>query len=170
LKVYKANNLYKHHKVGYTVALPIVTNTGNYMNKPNWTQAPEWAQHLARDSDGTWWWFEHTPFADPASREWKTVRGRSEMAAPPSNIWKDSLRHRPDPTTIDPEEHALETVGFSLDPVRAFVRLPHDEQLIIYRAMFPERNHMDKDAIRLTAAAISYRIRRREPLFNYSGA
>lgn len=31
------------------------------MNKPDWKDAPEWAQWLAQDSDGEWYWFEVKP-------------------------------------------------------------------------------------------------------------
>jgi hypothetical protein len=29
--------------------------------KPDWNDAPDWAQWLAMDKDGTWWWFEREP-------------------------------------------------------------------------------------------------------------
>lgn len=31
------------------------------MNKPDWKDAPEWANWLAMDSDGIWWWYENEP-------------------------------------------------------------------------------------------------------------
>ena len=31
------------------------------MNKPSWDDAPEWANYLAMDSDGEWYWFEKEP-------------------------------------------------------------------------------------------------------------
>lgn len=31
------------------------------MAKPSWSDAPEWAQWLAMDDDGTWYWFEDEP-------------------------------------------------------------------------------------------------------------
>jgi hypothetical protein len=32
--------------------------------KPDWKDAPEWAQWLAMDPDGSWWWFEHEPIVE----------------------------------------------------------------------------------------------------------
>lgn len=29
--------------------------------KPSWNDAPEWAQWLAMDEDGEWFWFESEP-------------------------------------------------------------------------------------------------------------
>lgn len=29
--------------------------------KPDWKDAPEWAQWLAQDSDGDWWWYAVEP-------------------------------------------------------------------------------------------------------------
>lgn len=31
------------------------------MNKPSWNDAPEFAEYLAMDSDGTWYWYEFKP-------------------------------------------------------------------------------------------------------------
>lgn len=31
------------------------------MNKPDWKDAPEWAEWLAQDADGAWWWFQNEP-------------------------------------------------------------------------------------------------------------
>ena len=31
------------------------------MNKPDWSSAPEWAEYLAMDGDGEWWWYEVEP-------------------------------------------------------------------------------------------------------------
>lgn len=28
---------------------------------PHWDDAPEWAQWLAQNDDGNWYWFEHEP-------------------------------------------------------------------------------------------------------------
>lgn len=30
-------------------------------NKPNWNDAPEWANYLAQDKTGRWWWFKDEP-------------------------------------------------------------------------------------------------------------
>ena len=29
--------------------------------KPSWDDAPEWAQWLAKDDDGKWFWYENKP-------------------------------------------------------------------------------------------------------------
>lgn len=34
------------------------------MNKPDWKDAPEWANWLAGDADGTWYWFKDKPDFD----------------------------------------------------------------------------------------------------------
>jgi len=30
-------------------------------NKPDWKDAPEWAQYLAMDEGGQWYWYEDEP-------------------------------------------------------------------------------------------------------------
>ena len=29
--------------------------------KPDWSDAPEWADYLAQDANGTWYWYEGKP-------------------------------------------------------------------------------------------------------------
>jgi hypothetical protein len=31
------------------------------MSKPDWKDAPKWANWLAMDGDGQWWWYEDEP-------------------------------------------------------------------------------------------------------------
>jgi len=33
-------------------------------NKPDWKNAPDWANYVARDADGCWYWFENKPELD----------------------------------------------------------------------------------------------------------
>ena len=62
--------------------------------KPSWNDAPEWAQYLAADKDGSWFWYEREP---------KTVQvafindeGEGVEYAPLLN-WQESLESRPEP-------------------------------------------------------------------------
>ncbi len=38
--------------------------------KPNWKDAPEWANWLTMDGDGWWFWFEHEPEFDDEEHAW----------------------------------------------------------------------------------------------------
>lgn len=65
--------------------------------KPDWNKAPEWANWLMMDEDGTWWWTECQP---PAVGEhdtgWATGGGDYDMAeATVEPSWRDSLERRP---------------------------------------------------------------------------
>ena len=48
--------------------------------KPDWKDAPEWAEHLARDSDGEWRWFEFEPEPDDLIGYWRSRGGRVRLA------------------------------------------------------------------------------------------
>ena len=40
-------------------------------NKPNWDDAPDWAEWLAQDADGEWAWFREPPHLDQnGSKTW----------------------------------------------------------------------------------------------------
>lgn len=62
--------------------------------KPDWKDAPEWANWLAMDQDGEWIWHEHEP--EQGGRYWLSVeRGRRAKAG--ETRWQDTLEQRPQP-------------------------------------------------------------------------
>lgn len=66
------------------------------MSKPDWKDAPEWANYLAMDENGQWFWFENKP-ADQDDY-WEAIYGGAwEEAIPDSrpSEWKQTLERRP---------------------------------------------------------------------------
>lgn len=61
------------------------------MSKPDWKDAPEWAQFVAMDEDGYWCWHENEP--DWVGDEWASVTGRVLVTG--RTVAKDSLEPRP---------------------------------------------------------------------------
>lgn len=49
------------------------------MNKPNWCDAPDWANWLAQDGDGEWWWHECKPIYNDHQKEYNSY-GQYQMA------------------------------------------------------------------------------------------
>lgn len=70
------------------------------MSKPEWNEdTPDWANWLAKDRDGFWWWYEYEPFQF-AGKEWVsgTVGGKVDRASRfdrPKTNWKESKEPRP---------------------------------------------------------------------------
>ncbi len=64
--------------------------------KPDWKDAPAWANYLAMDSDGAWTWFELKPNALSQRNIWETANyeGRSRHAGMGVN-WIATLESRP---------------------------------------------------------------------------
>ena len=48
------------------------------MNKPDWKDAPPWADWLAMDSDKQWYWHAYEPQLDKSVEMWHS-RGRAEV-------------------------------------------------------------------------------------------
>jgi hypothetical protein len=46
--------------------------------KPDWRGAPVWANFLAQDGDGEWYWFECRPV--PLKGQWRAKDGQSLLA------------------------------------------------------------------------------------------
>jgi hypothetical protein len=59
--------------------------------KPDWKDAPSWANYLAQDEDSEWWWFENKP--DEGHAAWWPCEGESCRAS--VGDWRDSLEERP---------------------------------------------------------------------------
>ena len=62
------------------------------MSKPDWKDAPEWAEYLAMDSDGEWFWYEKYPSHGDAA--WHAGNGKCQMAGYRQE-WTDTLEQRP---------------------------------------------------------------------------
>ena len=60
------------------------------VSKPDWSTAPAWAQYLAMDEDGMFFWYENKPRAGEES--WVVYEGRAERAG--HGTWRDSLQER----------------------------------------------------------------------------
>lgn len=60
--------------------------------KPNWDDAPEWANYVAMDEDGEWFWFENEPKVQ--MRGW-WAEGRYRLACFALENWEETLEKRP---------------------------------------------------------------------------
>lgn len=65
------------------------------MSKPSWDDAPEWAQFVAQDQSGAWYWYEYEP--SMLSDQWHepSDEGRVNQAYVLGDGWVDTLEHRP---------------------------------------------------------------------------
>lgn len=63
--------------------------------KPEWKNAPAWANYLAADVDGAWYWFEDRPIPGIVAWRNSTHDGRFVEACTTNEYWKDSLEARP---------------------------------------------------------------------------
>ena len=64
--------------------------------KPSWKDAPEWAEYLAMDSSGQWWWYEVEPyFVSYEGLDQWISDGDSELAIVSEITCSESLEKRP---------------------------------------------------------------------------
>ena len=62
--------------------------------KPSWNDAPEWAQYLAADKDGAWYWYEREPIACDVAFIPEIF---TDVDYAPLLNWQDSVESRPEP-------------------------------------------------------------------------
>ena len=65
--------------------------------KPDWKDAPEWANYLAMDKNGDWYWYAREP--ELGRVEWLDYARRFQLASERGSSWKDSLEKRPSDST-----------------------------------------------------------------------
>ena len=61
--------------------------------KPDWKDAPEWANWLAKDEQDDWCWYEIEPIPDVGGWWWSS--GSHQYCDLHADDWKDSLEKRP---------------------------------------------------------------------------
>lgn len=68
------------------------------MSKPDWKDAPDWANWLAQDADGEWFWWKAKPKIS-GGQFWMPSRYPATYAralrSDPNQGWKDTLESRP---------------------------------------------------------------------------
>lgn len=62
--------------------------------KPDWNDAPEWANWVAQDPNGSWWWYEHEP-RKGKSRWINTADTMCSQARVLHIDWHNTLEERP---------------------------------------------------------------------------
>jgi hypothetical protein len=66
------------------------------VNKPDWKDAPEWANYLAMDRDGLWAWHENKPITEKGVSVWMSSDfGKVVVAYKPEHHWRETLEERP---------------------------------------------------------------------------
>lgn len=63
------------------------------MSKPNWEDAPEWANFLVTDFDGNWIFFEYQPVYHKSGLFW--VSNGRELKIPNKIKWGTYIEERP---------------------------------------------------------------------------
>jgi hypothetical protein len=74
--------------------------------KPDWKDAPEWANWLAMDADGKWFWHEYEPRL--RQRDWDSF-GAISLAGDTNSHWEEAISCRPE--TTKPAEAGSEGQG-----------------------------------------------------------
>ena len=68
---------------------------------PRWKDAPDWANYLAQDGDGSWYWYEQPIYAHEDNDVWYEQRGFSGriddagVAAERNPEWRSTIQARP---------------------------------------------------------------------------
>lgn len=73
-----------------------LARTGGLPNRPPWDFAPAWANYIAQDLSGTWFWFEYKPDLEKQFGLWSSIGGRSCIAYKSDLLfdWQTSLSKR----------------------------------------------------------------------------
>lgn len=79
------------------------------MSKPDWKDAPEWAQWLAQDSCGAWWWFKRKPEPQFRGHDGVWFSSCQEYAGGGNEYctgWLGTLERRPSDRSYTADEYS----------------------------------------------------------------
>lgn len=65
------------------------------MDKPNWNDAPSWAQYLAQNENGRWFWYDIRPSASLFRGQWIDNGYKMTSADSYPVDWRTTLEQRP---------------------------------------------------------------------------
>jgi hypothetical protein len=63
--------------------------------KPDWKDAPEWANWLAMDEDGSWYWYESEPEANTYLQAWLDKPDTKLLQAGDVYRWTETKEAKP---------------------------------------------------------------------------
>lgn len=63
--------------------------------KPDWKDAPWWADYLAMDLNGYWFWYEFEPLVSDGFIAWERSLGRAGQCFDQNSEWRNTLEQRP---------------------------------------------------------------------------
>lgn len=74
-------------------------------NKPSWQDAPEWANYLAQDAEGSWYWYDECPRPrdyEGGESMWDNNGSEFKRASwsAVKGDWRDTLEQRPSNTPL----------------------------------------------------------------------
>lgn len=59
------------------------------IKKPDWSKAPDWANYLAQDGCGLWYWFEVEPYPNPDhGMDWEPRQFTKCLSAHPEHTFE----------------------------------------------------------------------------------
>ena len=70
------------------------------ITRPNWIDAPRWANWLSQDRDGQWYWFDNMPIPDKQEGFFYPPGNQEEcvklaLRGAENNHWMHTLERRP---------------------------------------------------------------------------
>jgi len=66
------------------------------MSKPNWSEAPSYANYLAMDKNGCWYWYENRPKLSLSTDRWLDSGGTYDLVDDPEDPdYRQTLEARP---------------------------------------------------------------------------
>jgi len=76
--------------------------------KLNWNDAPEWAEWLAQDARGGWYWYKNKPFINEDINMWNVNDPNWQRVnwCEPNPNWRNTLESRSEPQVPNEETRA----------------------------------------------------------------
>ena len=123
--------------------------------KPSWDDAPEWAQWLAMDESGRWWWYEEKPVR---KGEYWLNYGNMEEALPNTSLWDKSLEKRKNPSPMNIDKIARMFHTYEIDDCEDAENLRIEAEAFARRVAAPVEALHNLEDERVTAVLAAHEV------------
>lgn len=128
--------------------------------KPNWKDAPEWANWLAQARHGSWWWFGNLPEPDDSIGTWiPKFNGDCLIACQSTHqyikYWMHTIEKKPTLRFEDQENPLCKKCG---QIMQRLVSLPIGSQPDIFLCANP-RCGIEVDTLKLRIKELEYELK-----------
>ena len=116
--------------------------------KPSWDEAPEWANYLAMDKNGQWFWFMEEPY--DTSSFWMSTSAKGFEGVQQKD-WNTTLEKRPANMSDIENDIAAISTHFRITPEDIEANIAREDYFTAAEGIFGHARMTDDNSVEITS-------------------